>query len=133
MLMFGAAGVGALAILLFLGGYRQMRTSAMDRLNVDDLVLLKGEERRRAEGEGPLTKLAGALVPALRKLLTEKQLKSLQRRIDEAGRPDGLTVDGFLRRTAMWSVIIDRKSTRLNSSHVSISYAVFCLKKKKTT
>src|SRR5207245_9629104 len=28
---------------------------------------------------------------------------------------------------------IDRKSTRLNSSHGSISYAVFCLKKKKTT
>src|SRR5437870_10937695 len=28
--------------------------------------------------------------------------------------------------------IIDRKSTRLNSSHVAISYAVFCLKKKKT-
>src|SRR5207245_5048209 len=28
---------------------------------------------------------------------------------------------------------IDRKSTRLNSSHGSISYAVFCLKKKKKT
>src|SRR5699024_12118296 len=27
---------------------------------------------------------------------------------------------------------LDRKSTRLNSSHVSISYAVFCLKKKNT-
>src|SRR5207253_9042586 len=27
----------------------------------------------------------------------------------------------------------DRKSTRLNSSHVAISYAVFCLKKKKNT
>src|SRR5690349_23027780 len=27
----------------------------------------------------------------------------------------------------------DRKSTRLNSSHVEISYAVFCLKKKTTT
>src|SRR5207249_10866788 len=27
---------------------------------------------------------------------------------------------------------LDRKSTRLNSSHVSISYAVFCLKKKTT-
>src|SRR5438067_7724778 len=26
--------------------------------------------------------------------------------------------------------LVDRKSTRLNSSHVSISYAVFCLKKK---
>src|SRR5436305_8280030 len=29
-------------------------------------------------------------------------------------------------------VVTDRKSTRLNSSHVRISYAVFCLKKKKT-
>src|SRR5690625_830800 len=28
---------------------------------------------------------------------------------------------------------LDRKSTRLNSSHVAISYAVFCLKKKKLT
>src|SRR5690349_21935691 len=28
---------------------------------------------------------------------------------------------------------LDRKSTRLNSSHVEISYAVFCLKKKKKT
>src|SRR5699024_11278343 len=32
-------------------------------------------------------------------------------------------------QTILWSG--DRKSTRLNSSHVSISYAVFCLKKKK--
>src|SRR6266496_5292017 len=30
-------------------------------------------------------------------------------------------------------VTLDRKSTRLNSSHVEISYAVFCLKKKKKT
>src|SRR5689334_23982518 len=29
--------------------------------------------------------------------------------------------------------VVDRKSTRLNSSHSSISYAVFCLKKKKPT
>src|SRR3712207_8042363 len=29
-------------------------------------------------------------------------------------------------------VVLDRKSTRLNSSHANISYAVFCLKKKKT-
>ena len=28
---------------------------------------------------------------------------------------------------------LDRKSTRLNSSHITISYAVFCLKKKKKT
>src|SRR3712207_8957083 len=29
------------------------------------------------------------------------------------------------------SYVLDRKSTRLNSSHANISYAVFCLKKKK--
>src|SRR3712207_8564604 len=29
-------------------------------------------------------------------------------------------------------LLLDRKSTRLNSSHANISYAVFCLKKKKT-
>src|SRR5690625_6690582 len=33
---------------------------------------------------------------------------------------------------AFGASISDRKSTRLNSSHVAISYAVFCLKKKKT-
>src|SRR5207245_6683795 len=32
-----------------------------------------------------------------------------------------------------YSTVLDRKSTRLNSSHGSISYAVFCLKKKKDT
>src|SRR2546430_12871297 len=36
-------------------------------------------------------------------------------------------VDGEIVR----AVVIDRKSTRLNSSHSQISYAVFCLKKKK--
>src|SRR3712207_7505932 len=31
-----------------------------------------------------------------------------------------------------WIAALDRKSTRLNSSHANISYAVFCLKKKRT-
>src|SRR5207253_6478359 len=34
-------------------------------------------------------------------------------------------------KTSFRRADIDRKSTRLNSSHVAISYAVFCLKKKK--
>src|SRR5690349_22561769 len=34
-------------------------------------------------------------------------------------------------RRANIKIGVDRKSTRLNSSHVEISYAVFCLKKKK--
>src|SRR5262245_63936829 len=40
--------------------------------------------------------------------------------------------DGFADTVAAHtSVTRDRKSTRLNSSHLGISYAVFCLKKKK--
>src|SRR5438876_8389406 len=38
-----------------------------------------------------------------------------------------------LRETSLTFHGVDRKSTRLNSSHPSISYAVFCLKKKKKT
>src|SRR3712207_8283642 len=37
----------------------------------------------------------------------------------------------FLIQSAQNSMARDRKSTRLNSSHANISYAVFCLKKKK--
>src|SRR3712207_8667123 len=40
---------------------------------------------------------------------------------------------GPTRRAAGLGEAQDRKSTRLNSSHANISYAVFCLKKKNTT
>src|SRR3712207_7376868 len=40
---------------------------------------------------------------------------------------------GRYRRQPQLDVGADRKSTRLNSSHANISYAVFCLKKKKKT
>src|SRR5207248_8879285 len=38
---------------------------------------------------------------------------------------------GLLHTTSAYNELKDRKSTRLNSSHRTISYAVFCLKKKK--
>src|SRR5690348_17512580 len=44
----------------------------------------------------------------------------------QGGEPVPITEESPVRSTS------DRKSTRLNSSHPSISYAVFCLKKKKT-
>src|SRR3712207_8517160 len=40
--------------------------------------------------------------------------------------------DADARRLQRGVTLEDRKSTRLNSSHANISYAVFCLKKKKT-
>src|SRR5437588_11084939 len=44
-----------------------------------------------------------------------------------AGYADHINGHGLI-----WPLIADRKSTRLNSSHTVISYAVFCLKKKNT-
>src|SRR2546430_6267381 len=50
--------------------------------------------------------------------------KSCRAKFDKEKRPSGSWRKQNLRRR-------DRKSTRLNSSHSQISYAVFCLKKKK--
>src|SRR5207302_3113435 len=52
---------------------------------------------------------------------TPPKVTAMRRAWEAIPRPD------YLRRDASQ----DRKSTRLNSSHVKISYAVFCLKKKK--
>src|SRR2546427_5015701 len=61
----------------------------------------------------------------------------VSRHVDEAEhralgqRVEGITeVDGDAARFFFRQAIGDRKSTRLNSSHSQISYAVFCLKKK---
>src|SRR5207253_5104990 len=53
--------------------------------------------------------------------LEERERRAIDRRIKDAHLQRVKTLDEFE----------DRKSTRLNSSHVAISYAVFCLKKKK--
>src|SRR5947207_6622772 len=67
---------------------------------------------------------------------------------DAAVNADGLVANASLRQVDLWrpedgadwrvlaggaheDTALDRKSTRLNSSHTVISYAVFCLKKKK--
>src|SRR5207253_3315292 len=57
----------------------------------------------------------------------EELLKSGKTEVDYERAEDAL------KRADTRLQVADRKSTRLNSSHVAISYAVFCLKKKKTT
>src|SRR2546430_9246276 len=65
-----------------------------------------------------------------------RQLEALfgERRYDIVHVHGGLAPTfGLAAPIAAWRVgIPDRKSTRLNSSHSQISYAVFCLKKKKS-
>src|SRR5256885_3403103 len=63
------------------------------------------------------------------------RIRRTRREPARAARPRSHGDPGALRgaRPAAGSASKDRKSTRLNSSHLVISYAVFCLKKKKAT
>src|SRR2546421_10392106 len=53
-------------------------------------------------------------------------------RIEDITGACGLSKGAFYLHFKSKEQLLDRKSTRLNSSHDQISYAVFCLKKKKT-
>src|SRR5687768_18337600 len=67
-----------------------------------------------------------ALIPTDRSKLTMRSrwLKTGRGMQDGAFRVTGIVPGDY------WVLAVDRKSTRLNSSHGYISYAVFCLKKK---
>src|SRR5438445_13250276 len=71
-------------------------------------------------------------VPGARQAFAEPRARQAEQMVDQlaAGRDvflSNLLADSVL----LVSPAVDRKSTRLNSSHANISYAVFCLKKKK--
>src|SRR3712207_7156604 len=79
-----------------------------------------------AEQEGRAVAGVDVLVEGPRRhceyvLIFPVQLPAAHQRVARA-------LDDMVIRTA--DVAVDRKSTRLNSSHANISYAVFCLKKK---
>src|SRR5690625_6203841 len=70
-----------------------------------------------------LPTLASGMVPKMEACL----------RAVTGGVPQAHVIDGRLPHSLLLEIFTtDRKSTRLNSSHVAISYAVFCLKKKTT-
>src|SRR5260221_7180949 len=86
----------------------------------------------------PYTTLFRSVGPWLARALAEHghQVLGLVREGDEPppgipGHRADVTVRGEV-EDVLRTVHLDRKSTRLNSSHTVISYAVFCLKKKRT-
>src|SRR5689334_23799985 len=80
-----------------------------------------------------------AMIECADEAVAHRQVKSVRSRpvleeeIDDASGtfPAELDHAGDFRGRGVGHETRDRKSTRLNSSHSSISYAVFCLKKKK--
>src|SRR5436853_3787305 len=85
--------------------------------------------RERLVGAAPLGEIAGHLG------IPDEAALRVPHRTDHGISPEARAVlphaPPFVLVTALALRDLDRKSTRLNSSHLGISYAVFCLKKKK--
>src|SRR5690606_42066610 len=114
-------------------GRVRQHAPGVTRLRVSEVVLQHVVQRRVvADLERDLTTVGEATHP-----LAETIRRLVGGDLDGVpllfgtGNVGGLTdqVEGL--RGAAVSALEDRKSTRLNSSHVKISYAVFCLKKEK--
>lgn len=95
----------AAALLLAYGAYLT-RSDGMAELEVTDLVLLHEEERRSVTGSGPISRLGALLVPALRAAFGPAGLRWLQRQVQLAGRPKGMTVDTVLASIGTWVVLV---------------------------
>src|SRR5258708_26570728 len=77
--------------------------------------------------------MGGQLVDDNRKPLTEAGVASIRRSLEgivQKMESHGIPAGGEATPASVSGFLLDRKSTRLNSSHQIISYAVFCLKKK---
>jgi tight adherence protein C len=99
----GATG----ALLTLLLGYRMMRGRPSEYLDAADLILLREERRREAAGRlSLLERLAGRFLPRLRRMIGPGGVSYLQRLINYAGRPVGVTVDGLLRKMVWWAILL---------------------------
>src|SRR5437773_7047231 len=125
-----AAEVGAVDDALAVGG--PVGTGSPRGLFVADLARHRARPRRHApESARPVDvapvrheeELAAVRRPRRREIVVPPA-------VVVAGEPAVLVLGQAGDRAALR---VDRKSTRLNSSHITISYAVFCLKKKKNT
>src|SRR5258708_30045907 len=90
--------------------FNDTATTEIYPLPLHDALPILADQRRRREEPHPLPSPTGG-----------QAQPGGQERLPSPGVADEATIE------------LDRKSTRLNSSHQIISYAVFCLKKKKLT
>lgn len=103
-------GIGVLAIFaVFVYGWRLARADALEGWDVADIALLRDEAKRKRR-VGILERIARKSSPQLAVLLGPRIVSNLRRRIDLAGRPDGMTVDTFLQLVVKYFVVLGAAS-----------------------
>ena len=102
-LLFGLGITGAFGV--FVAGWRMARSDTLENWEVADIVLLRDENRRKKR-IGPLDRLAKRLSPQMAIMLGPRVLANIRRRIDLAGRPDGMTVDSFLQLIVKYAIAL---------------------------
>src|SRR2546422_82879 len=111
-------------------GYRTGRGRVLLRARTHFEDLEKGNRQAIIVDELPYQVNKKNLLERIAELVNDKKIEGIAHVQDESDK-SGMRVVIELKRAEIPEVILDRKSTRLNSSHGYISYAVFCLKKKK--
>lgn len=98
-------GVVALgAVLLIVRGIYLAASDPSEALDLDEVALLKKAERDRHAG--PLESLAMRFLPVVRGALPTRAVSWIQKQVNAAGRPDGMTVDTVLADMLKWAVIV---------------------------
>jgi tight adherence protein C len=107
-----AALLAAVVAWLAVAGYARVRSDPLQGLDVQDLALVRGRKEITRSG-GPLGALGRRLARPLADAMGPARLSKLNRRIELAGRPDGMTVESFLERKARLLAIFGAGATFL--------------------
>ena len=98
-------GIVALGIvLLVMRGIYLAVSDPSEALDLDEVALLKKVERDRRAG--PLEFLALKILPTVRNALPARVVSWIQRQVNAAGRPDGMTVDTVLTDILRWAILV---------------------------
>lgn len=104
--MSALLGLAAAALLvLAIAGVRMVRADALEGWDVGDIALLRDATAKR-ERVGPLDALAARYAPGVGRLIGPRLQADLRRRIELAGRPDGMTLDSFLRLLTKYLLLL---------------------------
>lgn len=105
-LLFGLIpGIVVLAtVILAVRGIFLATSDPSDGLDLDEVALLKKVERDRRAG--PIESVALKILPVVREALPERFRTWIQRQVNAAGRPDGMTVDTVLTEILKWAVVV---------------------------